>query len=116
MHQLNKFDHNIAISAIDKLQKQARPLLAESVYKKASLHEIMVFDTVTLNAQSGKHIGHEGLRVTFVCVKAKDTWAAYYKFGPYSPEHVAKHGHKLSKSQISSLIDCEGELIEHYRK
>ena len=115
MYQLNEFDRGVALSAIDKQQIQKRPLLAESVFRKASTHQIMVFNTVTLNAEAGRLICREGCQITVSVVKGKIDWAAYFMFGSYSPEYVAEHGKKLTSAQIASIMDCEGDLIQLYR-
>lgn len=91
--------------AIDRLQTQTKPLLAQSVFAKAKPHEIMMV--------GGDEIA--GSPVSFVAVKGVKTWAVFYAYGQRSESHVAANGMKATITQVKKWMDIEGDLDEHYR-
>ena len=94
-----------AFEAIDRLQTQVKPLLAESVFAKSKPHEIMMV--------GGDEIA--GSPVSFVAVKGVKTWAVFYAYGQRSESHVAANGMKATVTQVKKWMDIEGDLDEHYR-
>lgn len=105
MYQLPQLERKRCIAAIDAKQYQAKPLLAESVYKRAGTHEIMLQN----------HGELYGMFVTYVAVKGMQSWALYYSDGKFSPEFVASNGTKATISEVKQLIEVEGDLLEIYR-
>lgn len=91
--------------AIDRLQTQTKPLLAESVYKKANTHQIMMSGVAEI----------AGSPISFVVVKGIQTWAMFYVYGHRSETYIASSGHKATQSQVKTWIDIEGDLMEFYR-
>ena len=105
MYQLPEIERKRCIAAIDAKQYQTKPLLAESVYKRAGKHEIMLESEGEINWNV----------VTFVAVKGIEFWALYYMQGKKSPEFVATNGTKATTHQVKQLIEVEGDLLELYR-
>lgn len=93
------------IEAIDRLQTQTKPLLAESVYKNALTHQIMMSGSAEI----------AGSQISFVLVKGIKTWAMFYVYGQRSETYIASNGHKATQSQVKNWIDIEGDLMEFYR-
>ena len=114
-HKTHPDAHAANLTAIDRLQKQDKPLLAVSAYNKAGIHDILLFDRKTVSANEGFDGCQPGCLITFVAVKGFESWAAYYMIGAYSPEHTAEQGQKLAKEQSTRLMHCEGDLIDKYR-
>jgi alkyl hydroperoxide reductase subunit AhpF len=94
-----------AFEAIDRLQTQTKPLLAESVFAKAKPHEIMMVGSDEM----------AGSPVSFVAVKGVKTWAVFYAYGQRSESHVANNGSKATITQVKKWMDIEGDLGEYYR-
>lgn len=114
-YKINPDAHAANLAALDRQQKQSKPLLSANVYEKSDLHDILLFERKTVSANEGFDGCQPGCLITFVCVKGIETWAAFYMIGAYSPEHVSEQGQKLTQNQIERLIHCEGDLIEKYR-
>lgn len=93
------------IEAIDRLQTQTKPLLAESVFKKSATHQIMLFCGNEIN----------GNPVSFVAVKGINDWAVYYAYGQRSENYLAANGWKANEKQVKWWMDVEGDLMELYR-
>ena len=91
--------------AIDRLQTQTKPLLAQSVFKNSQPHEIMVI--------GGGEIA--GSSISFVAVKGVSTWAVYYAYGYRCESYLANNGMKATLTQVKKWMDIEGDLDEHYR-
>lgn len=94
-----------AFEAIDRLQTQVKPLLAESVFNDSDTHKIML-------------IGESefcGNIISFVAVKGINTWAVYYAYGQRSALHLSVNGIKATLPQVKKWMDIEGDLEEHYR-
>jgi hypothetical protein len=94
-----------AFEAIDRLQTQTKPLLAESVFKISQPHEIMLV--------GGDEIA--GAPVSFVAVKGIKNWAVFYVYGQRSETYLAVNGHKASLTQVKKWMDIETPLDELYR-
>lgn len=94
-----------AFEAIDRLQTQTKPLLAQSVFKNSQPHEIIVI--------GGGEIA--GSPISFVAVKGVNTWAVYYAYGKRSESYLASSGIKAKLTQVKKWMDIEGDLDEHYR-
>lgn len=94
------------IAAIDRKQTQVKPLLANSVFKNAKPHDIMMIGGGEISGNS----------ISFVVVKGQTTWVMYFSYGQKSPESIAENGMKAQQSLALKLIDCEEELTELYRK
>lgn len=94
-----------AFEAIDRLQTQTKPLLAEYVFEKSKPHEVMMI--------GGNEIA--GSPISFVAVKGITTWAVFYAYGQRSESHVAANGMKATLTQVKKWMDIEGDLDEHYR-
>ena len=114
-YKINQAAHAANLAALDRLQTQSKPLLSASVYNKAELHDILLFDRKTVGANEGFDGCQPGCLITFVAVKGFESWAAYYMIGAYSPEHTAEQGQKLTKEQVTRLIHCEGDILDKYR-
>jgi len=93
------------IEAIDRLQTQVKPLLADSVFKKSVVHQVMMFGENEIN----------GNPISFVAVKGINTWAVFFSYGQRSESHLAASGMKANLTQVKKWIDIEGELDELYR-
>ena len=91
--------------AIDRLQTQVKPLLAQYVFKNSQPHEIMMI--------GGGEIA--GSPISFVAVKGVKTWAVFYAYGQRSESHVANNGMKANITQVKKWMDIEGDLDVHYR-
>ena len=91
--------------AIDRLQTQTKPLLAESVFAKSQTHQIMMV--------GGDEIA--GSPISFVALKGIKTWAVFYTYGQRSETYIAANGMKATLTQVKKWMDIEGELDEHYR-
>ena len=105
MYKLPEDERQKALSAIDRLQYQTKPLLAESVYNQAEPHTILL-------SSNGEIAGNV---VSFVAVKGVNTWAIYFAYGQRSDQYLASSGMEASIKQALLWIDCEGGLIENYR-
>jgi len=105
MYKLPNDERQKALSAIDRLQYQTKPLLAESVCTQAGPHSILL-------SSNGEIAGNV---VSFVAVKGVNTWAIYFAYGQRSESYLASSGMKASVKQALLWIDCEGDLIENYR-
>lgn len=114
-YKINPVAHAANLKALDKPQTQIKPLLSQSVYNKADWHEILLFDRKVVSANDGFDGCQPGCLITFVAVKAIETWAAFYMIGSYSPEYVSENGQKLTKQQAERLMHCEGDLLDKYR-
>lgn len=101
----NNNDIQANAKELDRLQTQVKPLLAASVYNRASTHQIML----SSNAEIG------GSVISFVAVKGVETWAIYYIYGQRSDHYIASNGNKATAAQAKKWIDVEGDLIEKYR-
>ena len=91
--------------AIDRLQTQTKPLLAQSIFKNSKPHEIMMIGSDEI----------AGSPISFVAVKGVKTWAVFYAYGQRSESHVAANGMKATITQVKKWMDIEGDLDEHYR-
>jgi hypothetical protein len=105
MYQLPEIERLRCIAAIDAKQYQKKPLLAESVYKRAGLHEIMIETNGELC----------GFFVSYVVVKCLDGWSLYFSYGKFPAKFSSLNGDKASVSQVKQLIEVEGDLLELYR-
>lgn len=106
MKSIPKEQHAANIAAIDRLQTQVKPILAERMFNASEKHDIMLGAIGKLS----------GLEVSFACVKGENSWAMYLMYGHRSPEHVSIHGLKATVNQVNQLIQVEGDLIELYRR
>lgn len=91
--------------AIDRLQTQTKPLLAESVFSKSKPHEVMMV--------GGDEIA--GAPISFVAVKGVKTWAVFYAYGQRDESYLSANGMKATITQVKKWMDIEGELDELYR-
>lgn len=91
--------------AIDRLQTQVKPLLAQSVFAKSKAHEVMMIGSDEI---AGSHI-------SFVAVKGIKTWAVFYAYGQRSESYLAANGMKATLTQVKKWMDIEGDLDEYYR-
>jgi len=105
MYKLPEDEFKKALFAIYRKQYQTKPLLAESVYRQAGPHSILL-------SSNGEIAGNV---VSFVAVKGVNTWAIYFAYGQRSEIYLASSGMKASVKQALLWIDCEGDLIENYR-
>jgi hypothetical protein len=94
-----------AIEAIDRLQTQTKPLLAESIFNKSQPHQIMMIGDDEI----------AGSPISFVAVKGIKTWAVFYTYGQRSETYIAANGMKATITQVQKWIDIEGDLVDHYR-
>lgn len=94
-----------AFEAIDRLQTQVKPLLAQAVFKNSKPHEIMMV--------GGDEIA--GSPISFVAVKGVKTWAVFYSYGQRSESHVANNGMKATLTQVKKWMDIEPGIEENYR-
>jgi len=93
------------IEAIDRLQTQTKPLLAESVFKKSATNQVMLVGEAGLN----------GNGISFAAIKGVNTWAVYYAYGQRSENYLAANGWKANAKQVKWWMDVEGDLMELYR-
>jgi alkyl hydroperoxide reductase subunit AhpF len=93
------------IEAIDRLQTQTKPLLAQSVFAKSQTHQIMMV--------GGDEIA--GATISFVAVKGIKTWAVFYVYGQRSETYIAADGMKATLTQVKKWMDIETPLEDLYR-
>lgn len=105
MYKLPEDEFKKALFAIDRKQYQAKPLLAESVYRQAGPHSILL-------SSNGEIAGNV---ISFVAVKGVNSWSIYFAYGQRSDQYLASSGMKAGIKQALLWIDCEGDLIEMYR-
>jgi hypothetical protein len=91
--------------ALDRLQAQTKPMLAEYVFEKSKPHEVMMIECNEI----------AGSPISFVAVKGIKTWAVFYVYGQRSETYIAANGMKATLRQVKKWMDIEGELDELYR-